>query len=247
MITAIVLTKNEEGNIKKCLKTLRWCGEIVVVDDYSDDKTREIAKKLGARVFVRNLKGDFAAQRNFGLKKAMGDWVLFVDADERVTPALRAEITNFQFSIFNGAYLERKDYFLGRWLRFGETANVKLLRLARKNAGTWKRKVHEFWQIKKSRVGELKNPLLHYPHQTILRFLVQINEYTSLDANQFYQEGQRFQFWQLFLYPTAKFFQNYFIRLGILDGFPGLVMTWMMSLHSLITRVKLWEIEKKGK
>ncbi len=244
-ISAVVLTKNEEKNIKECLEGLGFCDEVIVVDDYSGDKTGEMAKKLEARVFARALKGDFAAQRNFGLEKAQGDWVLFVDADERVTVKLQKEIRLRcgQADDYLGFYLRRRDYFGGKWLKFGETANVKLLRLAKKNAGRWKRKVHEFWNVKKGRVGELKNPLLHYPHPTISQFLEQINEYTSLDARQFYQEGQRCQLWQVFLYPNAKFFQNYCLCLGFLDGFPGLVMALMMSLHSLITRIKLWEAE----
>jgi len=244
-ISAVVLTKNEEKNIKECLEGLGFCDEVIVVDDNSDDRTREIAKEFGARVFVRALDGDFAAQRNYALRQAQGDWALFVDADERVSPALASEITNYTLHITNysGFYLKRKDYFLGRWLKHGETANVKLLRLAKKNAGRWKRKVHEFWAIEKGRVGELKNPLLHFPHPTISQFLEQINEYTSLDAYQFYKEGQRCQLWQMFIYPPAKFLQNYFFGLGFLDGFPGLVMALMMSLHSLTTRVKLWEIK----
>ena len=99
MLSVVVLTKNEEKDIKQCLKTLAWCDEVVVVDDYSDDKTVELAKKEGARAFIRPLIGNFAAQRNFGLGKARGDWVLFVDADERVSVALATEIQNLKFKI----------------------------------------------------------------------------------------------------------------------------------------------------
>lgn len=244
-ISAVILTKNEEKNIKDCLQTLSFADEIIVIDDDSNDKTRQIAKKLGAKVFERRLDNDFSSQRNFGLNKAKGEWILFVDADERISSALRAEILNFQFSIFNGAYLRRKDYFLGRWLNFGETAHVKLLRLAKKDAGQWKRKVHETWVIEKGRVGELKSPLLHYPHATVSEFLKQINEYADFNARQFFDEGKRFQLWEMLLLPTAKFFFNYFIRFGFLDGFPGFVLAIMMAWHSLISRVKLWEIQSK--
>ncbi|MBL7150310.1 glycosyltransferase family 2 protein [Candidatus Microgenomates bacterium] len=248
-ISAVVLTKNEEKNIQECLKSLNFCDEIIIIDDCSTDKTRKIAKKLEVKVFTRSLNYDFASQRNFGLKKTNNDWVLFVDADERISPTLRAEITNYKLQITDcfGFYIRRKDYFLGRWLNHGETANIKLLRLVKKGTGQWKRKVHEFWQIEKGRVGVLRSPLLHYPHPSVSQFLEQINEYTNLNARCFYEKGQRFQFWQMLFYPQAKFLQNYCLRLGFLDGFPGFVMAFMMSLHSLITRIKLWEMEKKSK
>lgn len=242
-ISAVVLTRNEEKKIKECLESLSFCDEVIVVDDNSWDKTREIAKKLGAKIFTRCLEGDFASQRNFGLAKAKGDWVLFIDADERVSEKLKDEITQ-KLAIAKkcvGFYLKRKDFFLGKWLDHGETSQVRLLRLAKKNAGKWQRRVHELWLIEKGRVGELKNPLLHFPHPNISQFLRQINEYTSLDARGFHNEGRKFHIWQIFLYPMAKFLQNYCLRLGILDGFPGLVMALMMSFHSLITRIKLWE------
>lgn len=242
-ITAVVLTKNEARRLKKCLEGLSFCDEVIVVDDDSKDKTRQIAKQAGAKVYQHSLKDNYAQQRNFGLKKAKNEWVLFVDADEKVSPVLKTEILNFQFSIFNGVYLKRKDWFLGRWLNHGETGRVKLLRLGRKNAGRWQRKVHEFWQIEKGRVGELKSPLLHFPHSTLTDFLDKINEYTSLHAEELIKEGRKFQFWQVILYPTAKFLVNYFWRLGFLDGFPGLVSAWMMSFHSLVTRIKIWEKE----
>ena len=243
MISAVVLTKNEEKNIKECLETLNWCDELVVIDDYSEDKTVEISQKLGAKVFQRHLDDDFACQRNFGLKKAKGEWILFVDADERVTPALAGEISNLksQISNFSGFHLKRRDYFLGRWLKHGETANVKLLRLAKKNAGKWQRKVHEFWQIGEGRVGELKSPLLHYPHKNLTDFFESINWFSSLNAEVFCCQGKGLKFLE-WGKPMAKFVQNYFFRLGFLDGFPGLVMALMMSLHSLITRVKVREV-----
>jgi len=245
-ISAVVLTKNEEKNIRKYLKTLSWCDEIIIIDDNSDDQTKKLAQSFGARVFVHSLNNDFASQRNFGLQKATGDWILFIDADEKVSVALADEVSNvnYQKLNINGFYLKRRDYFLGRWLEHGETAHVKLLRLAKKDAGVWKRKVHETWKIK-GKVGELRNSLLHFPHSSISQFLRQVNEYTSLDAYQFYRQGRSFYFWTIFIYPSVKFLQNYFLKAGFLDGFPGLVMAFMMSLHSLITRVKVWELEKK--
>lgn len=240
MISAVVLTKNEKENIKECLLSLRWSDEVIVIDDYSTDGTKEIARKLGAKVFQRQLDNDFAAQRNFGLKKAKGDWILFIDADERVSPQLAQEIKKkIKKTDRNGFYLKRKDYFGNRWLKHGETARVKLLRLAKKNSGQWKRPVHEVWQVK-GKIGELRNPILHYPRPTISQFLKQINFYSSLHARALHQEGVKPNFCRIIVNPIGKFFQNYCWRLGWLDGAPGLIVALMMSLHSFLAQAKLF-------
>lgn len=247
MISAVVLTRNEEKNISRCLQSLSWCDEVIVIDDFSTDKTAVLAKKLGAKVFKRRLNNDFAAQRNFGLRRAQGDWVLFVDADEVVTSLLREEIRektrkgNRKNTERAGFHLKRKDYFLGKWLRFGETAHLRLLRLAKKGAGEWQRPVHEIWQIK-GEIGQLKNPLLHYHQINLSQFLERINDYTTINAKIFNQQGRRENFLTIILFPIAKFIQNYFLRLGFWDGFPGLVMAFLMGFHSLVTRIKIWEL-----
>ena len=146
VLTGIVLAKDEEENIKNCLESLQFCDEVILLDDDSKDGTAEIAKKMGVRVITRSMNSDFAAQRNYGLKKARGNWVLFLDADERVSKELRSEIVNLINDPLNyamGFYLKRRDYFFGRELKHGETGNLKLLRLARRKAGKWKRAVHE--------------------------------------------------------------------------------------------------------
>lgn len=243
MISAIVLTKNEEKNIEACLKTLQWCGEIIVVDDYSEDRTVEIAKRNGAKVYLHRLGNDFAAQRNFGLSKAIGEWVLFVDADERVTPALREEIANGGTN-YDGFNLKRQDYFGGRWLRHGETANVKLLRLGKRAAGKWQRKVHEFWDIKDN-IGELKNPLLHYPHPNLDDFLGHINFYSTLHAEAFYEHGVKPNPFWIIVNPLGKFIINWIFKLGFLDGTAGLMMALIMSFHSFLAWSKLYLKWKK--
>jgi glycosyltransferase involved in cell wall biosynthesis len=246
MISAVVLAKNEEKNIKACLKSLDWCEEAVVIDDFSQDKTAQIAQKMGAKVFKRHLNKDFASQRNFGLEKAKGNWVLFVDADERVTDKLAKEINRaIKDSQISGFYLKRSDFFGGRKLRYGETAQVRLLRLGRRGAGKWQRCVHETWEIKGTK-GQLKETLLHYPHQTISQFLKEINFYSTLNAQAFLKQGKRAGLIQILAYPLAKFIQNYFIRFGFLDKTPGMVVALMMSFHSFLTRAKLYLLWKKG-
>lgn len=255
MISVIVLTHNDEKIIEKCLKSISWCDEVIVVDDNSPDKTRDIAKMAGAKVFEHPLDDDFANQRNFGLSKARGDWVLFVDSDELVTEELRIEIKQKLDSRLRGNdlaslrlrgarenvgyYIKRKDRMWGRWLKHGETSDVKLLRLAKKGSGIWMRPVHEVWNVH-GPVSELKNSLHHYPHPNVAQFLDEINFYSTLQAKYLSSKGVNAHWWHIIAYPKAKFLVNYIWRLGFLDGTAGMVMALMMSFHSFLVRSKLW-------
>lgn len=245
MISAVVLTKNEEKNIVDCLESLSWCDEIIVVDNNSEDRTLEVSQKFGAKVFIRNLNNDFSAQRNFGLEKASGDWILFIDADERVSEELKEEI---QFEIKNnkvdGYLIKRLDSIWGRELWHGETGNIKLVRLAKKNSGKWEGKVHEEWKIE-GKLGGLRNFIIHYPHPTISDFLKEINFYTDLRAKELFEKGVKSDSVSILFYPTAKFFNNYFLKLGFLDSIRGLVVALMMSFHSFLVRGKLWHLWNK--
>ncbi len=238
MISAVVLTHNDEAILPRCLKSLSWCDEIIVIDDESTDGTIGIANKSGAKVFSRKLNDDFAGQRNFGLEKAKGEWVLFVDSDEVVSRELADEIQGLSYNK-NGYLFKRKDYWGGRWLAHGETGNIKLLRLAKKDAGKWKQPVHEEWKIA-GKVGTLAHPLLHYPHQNVAQFLDEINRYSTLYANYLYRHGVREPAWQILGKPAAKFFLNSIVRLGFLDGTAGIMVALMMSFHSFLVRAKLW-------
>lgn len=247
MLSVVVLTKNEEKDIKKCLKSVhRIADEIIVIDDFSKDKTVRTVRELGAKAYQRQLKNDFASQRNFGLEKAKGEWVLFLDADERVTKKLREEIINTiknKGTLFNGFYFKRKDKFLGKWLKYGETNSVKLLRLGKKGAGSWKRPVHEVWLIK-GKIGRFSNSLIHDREITISDFLKRINQYSSLRAKELYNGKVKTNGFFIIAYPVGKFCQNYFFRLGFLDGKAGAVMAIMMSIHSFLVRAKLYLLWK---
>lgn len=214
MLSVVILTHKDERGIS----SFDWADEVVIVSDEE-----------------KPLACDFAAKRNWGLAKAQGDWVLFIDPDEEVSEELRDEIPMaIGMTKYDGFYINRRDYFMGRWLRFGETGQVRLLRLAKKDAGVWKRKVHEYWDIKNA--GELKNPLKHFAHPTIGSFISKINLYSDIDAGEF----QHLNYFDL-LKPVGKFLNNYFFKLGFLDGVPGLAMAIMMSIYSLTVRVKQFE------
>lgn len=256
MISAVVLTKNEEDNIVDCLESVSWCDEIVVVDDNSIDRTIELARKLGATVYTRELQDNFSDQRNFGLEKARGDWVFFVDADERVPTSLREEIKykiasirqaqdkNSKYKGINGYYIQRRDFLWGKRLDHGETGDIMFLRLAKKDSGVWEGNVHEEW-IVEGKVDELESELVHYPHQSVKEFLEEINRYTSIRAKELHIQGILVYWPSILLYPLGKFVVNDFIKRGFLDGIEGLIVALMMSFHSFLVRSKLWMLWQK--
>ncbi len=246
MITAIILTKNESKNIESCMDSLSWCDEIIVIDDESEDNTVSLAKKKGASVYTRALGNDFATQRNFGLQKAKEDWVLFIDADERVPLPLSYEIQSLlsHSSSVIGYTLLRKDTVFGKKLSYGETGTTKLLRLGKKHGGEWKGKVHERWEIK-GRVESCKNVLEHYPHPTVKEFLTEIQYYTTLRAQELYEKKTKVYWWHIILYPKAKFFMNYILKRGFMDGTEGMIHAIVMSFHSFLVRSKLWMLYRQ--
>lgn len=250
-ISVIILTKNEEKNIRGCLESVRGlAGEIIIIDDYSEDKTAEIAEKFGAKIYQRELNGDFAAQRNYALTKVKHDWVLFLDADERwsreIHESLREKIGADKTN--NGFLVKRRDWFWGKALKYGECGTMKLVRIGKKDKGSWKGKVHERWEIE-GKIGESKGFIEHYPHPTIHEFTEKINFYTALRAQELQKEGVKVHFWDFILYPAGKFLVNYFFKLGFLDGPPGLVVAILMSWHSFLVRAKLYLLYRgvKGK
>lgn len=246
MITAIVLTKNEEKNIKECLDGLKWCDELLVIDDNSEDNTTKIAKECGAKVLDHSLNDDFAAQRNFGLTKAQSEWVFFVDADERVSKKLGNEIEEKikEDNKVEGYYLKRNDYFLSRLLRYGETGSLRILRLGRINSGKWNRRVDEVWEVK-GQTETLENPLLHFSHPNLVQFLESINKRSTLNARYLFENNKNLDIFEWFK-PFLKFIQNYLLKLGFLDGVQGFIFAVLMSLHSFMVRGKLYLLLTRG-
>lgn len=255
-LSVVILTQNEVDNIERCLNSIAWSDDVIIIDDSSDSTVALAKKKLSAsqlRVFTIKNSDNFAMLRNIGLEKAKHEWVLFLDADEEVSESLMQEIQKklhdcasiTSKNTYTGFYLRRKDFFLGRWLKFGETGDIKLLKLGKKTAGKWNRRVHEVWDIK-GLITELDDPLLHYPHPTISEFLTRINRWTDLDAQAFFEQGVRSSWWKIIAYPKAKFIRNYIVKQGFRDGMPGLIMSLMMSFHSFLTRAKLYKLQIKS-
>jgi glycosyltransferase involved in cell wall biosynthesis len=248
-VSAVVLTHNNEASIAAVLEGLKWCDERILIDDFSTDDTLTRARAYNVKIVQRHIRDNFAAQRNAGLTEARGDWVLFIDSDEIVTNSLQKEILKNIYTdhLSNAFYIKRKDFLFGRELTHGETAQAQFVRLAKRNSGLWSRRVHETWNIQNGPVATLSTPLLHYPHTNVAQFLNQINWYSTIHAEVLYAERKRISFWLILIYPAMKFIQNYFLRLGFLDGTAGLISAVMMSFHSFLARGKMWELGKKKK
>ncbi len=247
-LSIVILSRNEEDNIVRCLTSVKWCNDIVLIDS-SEDKTVKLAHKTlhpkQLRIIQNQVTDDFALLRNLGLKVVKHDWVLFLDADEIVSEKLKQEISEkIKINRVNGYFLKRNDYFLGRWLRFGETGDLNLLKLGKKINGTWQRKVHEFWKIS-GKIDYLQNSLQHFPHPSIAEFIHRVNRWTDLDEQEFYNQTIKSNWWKIIIYPLGKFFRNYIWKQGFRDGMPGLIMAIIMSFHSFLTRAKLFMIQAR--
>lgn len=248
-LSIVILTRNEQENVEECINSLGGLAvehEILVVDDDSTDDTEAIATRLGVRVIKHALNEDFSAQRNWALTHAKGEWVFFLDADERCTKPLIGEINQFLSDPDNniGVYLKRHDYFCGRLLRFGEIGHIRLMRLAQKDYGLWEGKVDEVWKGRGETIC-FNNPLLHYSHPDLSQFLENINTRSTLNARQLYDSGIHNQ-WFDWVKPEAKFIQNYIFRVGFLDGLAGFVFAVLMSFHSFLVRGKLYLLWKRN-
>ena len=247
-LTAVILTKNEEKNIENCLNSLVFCDEVIVVDDFSEDKTIEIVHKFdkNIKVIQRKLNNDFAEQRNFGLIKSRNEWILFVDADEVVTNELKSEIQNLNFQKESYS-IKRRDYFWNQELKYGEIKKVRdqgIVRLVKKSSGTWMGDVHEVFHTSKI-TGKLNSFLDHHPHQTLKEFINDVNRYSDIRSQELFDRGVKTNIFQIIFLPSGKFIYNYIFNLGFLDGAAGFTYSFMMSFHSFLVRSKLYQLTNK--
>ncbi len=247
-ITAVILTHYNSGDIKRTLRSVDFCTEILVIEDGDIREKRPKTVQEQVIFLKHDLRGNFAAQRNFGLEKAKNSWVLYVDDDEEVTPELRREIEAVLHvpPVQTAFYVRRRDFFWGRELRFGETRTARqkgFIRLVKKEYGKWKGRVHEEY-VSTGEVGRLGSFINHYPHKTLTSFILSVNSYSTLRAEELWKNGKRASTSSLLLLPAGKFFYTYFIRLGFLDGPPGFVYSFLMSFHSFLVRAKLIQYEE---
>ena len=235
MLSVTVITKNEAMNIEDCLKSVAWAQEIVVVDEFSSDGTADMAKGLGARVYQESWKG-FACQKNSAVEKTTCDWILSLDADERITGPLKEEIeeTIGRNDASHGYFIARKNFFSGQWIRHGGWYPDYCLRLFKKEFGRFEeRAVHEKVLVQ-GPTGYLKNPLEHYTYRSVADYLVRMERYSRLAALEL-PEAKRPPLWSaLTLRPAFTFLNMYLLRGGFLDGKKGLFLAASYAYYTFL-------------
>ncbi|HVU10062.1 MAG TPA: glycosyltransferase family 2 protein, partial [Phototrophicaceae bacterium] len=240
-LTALVITKNESAHIEACLRSVDWADERLVIDSGSTDDTAAIAARCGATVLTRAWDG-YSNQKNFGTSRAKYDWILSIDADERVSPGLAAELLSAMASPGDraGFRIPRVTFYLGRWIRCTDWYPDLQLRLYDRRRARWNDKLVHESVTADGPVGELRGDLEHFAYRDISHHLDTINKYTTLAADEMRARGRTTGFAELLLHPPAAFLRNYILKRGVTAGTTGLVVSILNSYHVFLKYAKLW-------
>jgi len=244
-ISAIVIVYNEEKNIRRCLESLSWTDEIVVVDSFSQDKTREIASNFTDKIIDVKWEG-FGKKKEFAREKASYDWVLSIDADEVVSGQLKDEIKSIieKDAALDGYYIPRLSSFLGKWIKHSGWYPDYVLRLFKKRKARFDQSLVHEKLILGGETGFLKDCIMHYTDPDIHHYLSKMDKYTTLGSEKLFQEGKSATFFDLILRPPSVFFKMFILKLGFLDGGYGFVLACLSSFHVFVKYAKLWHLRK---
>jgi glycosyltransferase involved in cell wall biosynthesis len=248
-ISACVLAFNEEQKIARCLESLTWCDEIIVLDSFSVDHTVEICRQYTDKVFQHEWLG-YVGQRNTVRGFAQHPWVLFMDSDEEMSPALRDEIQE-ELESGGGKYVgyefPRQVYYLGRWIRHGEWYPDVKLRLFKKECGRTEGEEPHDKVIVRGPVKRLRNPIWHYTYDDLADHIHTLNRFSTITAQQRFVKGKHFHWSAMLARPLLRFFKGYLIKGGFLDGRHGLAIALMSSYGAFLKYAKQWELVLKHK
>ena len=248
-LSIAIITKNEEANLPLCLKSIAFADQIVVVDSGSEDSTVKIAVEFGCDVFVESFRG-FGPQKQIAIDRCRHDWVLVLDADERIpdeTATVIKKIVLNKEASSAGYSFPRKNYFQGRWIRHMGWWPDRVLRLFQKDSGRMaEAAVHES-VIVSGQVRELNVPIEHFTESSLNKILIKIERYSTLGAEEAFKEGRKASVWSAALRAELAFFQNYFLKLGFLDGRQGLVLAITDSVNKFFKYAKLSELNRSAK
>lgn len=244
-VSAVVITKNEEKNIKACLKALVWADEIVIIDSNSTDNTAETASAYTGKIF-KVQTDNFSEKRNLSLGKTSNEWVLYIDADERVTPELAEEIRGLTAEAgVNGYYIGRKNYCFGKWLRHSGVYPDRHIRLFNKNfSSITPRLVHE-GIIVNGKTGILKNEFLHFSYSDLTHMLDKINLYSTLEAEEKFSQNRKITKAGVFTHAISAFLRVYISRKGFKDGIHGFFLGFSYSMVNFLSHIKLLKLQSR--
>ncbi|MBI2438280.1 MAG: glycosyltransferase family 2 protein [Lentisphaerae bacterium] len=243
-ISACLTVGNEENNIRRCLASLKWADEIVVVDSFSHDRTVEICKGYTDRVYQREWQG-YVGQKELIKQMARFPWILFIDADEEVSPQLRDEILAEFESGRNSQYVAyefpRKVFFLGQWITHGEWWPDIKLRLYLKDKGVCTGREPHDHVVVDGPVKRLHGCLHHYTYDDLADQVLTMNRFSTIASAGLYEERPSFSGRDLLFRPAFRFFKGYFLKRGLLDGYRGLIIALLNAIGVFLKYAKLWE------
>lgn len=242
--SVIIAARDESAEIAACIASVAWAAEVIVVENDSRDDTVRVARDAGAIVFSHPFT-TIGRQRNAAIARARNDWIVVVDADERATPALRDEIAR----VVDGAgrdvayRVRRRNFFLGREIRHGGWERDRPVRLFRSRMRYDERPVHERVMVDGT-VGELREPMLHYPYASLGEFFAKLDRYSHWWAEQSFARGRRTSAWTVAVKPPARFLSMYILRAGFLDGARGVIVAVLAAMSVAAKYARLWELQR---
>lgn len=246
-LTVVILTKNEENVLARCINSVPFAAEVLVVDSGSTDRTCALAQQLGARVINEPWPGNFAEQRNRGDANVQTTWILHLDADEKVSPQMANELIAFYAETthkkITAGRFPRKELIFGKWIEHGGWYPQYKLRLYRKGAGNWVGRVHENYVGLQGEPFTFASPILHDSYRDIHTFIDKFNRYSSIDAEEEVASGRKFSLLRLFFQPIERFLGRYIGHQGYKDGMHGFVLAALIGMNYFMRYLKLWEKE----
>jgi glycosyltransferase involved in cell wall biosynthesis len=244
-VSATLITYNEEVNIEEALQSLAWADEIVVVDSGSTDATLEICRRYTGRIFHRSWTG-FVDQKNYAVSQAAHDWIIALDADERIGSKLASEINDLRRAGFHkaGYRMPRVAYFMGRWIRHGDWYPDYQLRLFDRRRSLWRGgRVHESVRVEGT-PGLLRGEIQHYTYRSLSDYLRRLETYSTLAARDYQADGRKASLAKMLGNPCAAFLKGYLVKRGFLDGAPGLMVAIMGAVSVFFKYAKLYELQR---
>ena len=244
-VSVVILTKNESGRIRECLESVRWADEVIVIDDESTDDTIQVAESLGARVLRRKMDIE-GRHRNWAHSQTTHEWVLSLDADERVTPELAEEITAL---LQDGAppyavyAIPRRNYLGNRWLRHGGWYPSAQLKLFKKSVFRWEETTVHPRAFANCDCGTLRHDLLHFSYRDEQDFVKKLDRQTTLEAQKWAADGRRVTLGKAFWRTIDRFIRSYVLKLGFRDGRAGLFTAWMAGRYQWVSYVKYVQLK----